>query len=229
MAALFAGSADLFAALGRCPIDGANFVAAASYIATVGTVYPYCNSEISRCNHEISRCEREIPGVSNGPRPLSPDPFPLPMDLPTLTPFYFLLLHLLFIGPQTGLQLRQALKELGLKCSPSTFSRTMRAMVYECQVEQRRMCRPLGDKQVHEKRYEVTDYGVLTWQAAQKFYGHLAPPSADLVPLETERAELSVCDEKTRRRIRARRAKAEFRQIQKEDRHAEKRRRSAQP
>jgi hypothetical protein len=47
------------------------------------------------------------------------------MILPTLTPLQYLTLHLLFVGPQTGKQLRRALRALGVRQSRAAFSRLM--------------------------------------------------------------------------------------------------------
>ena len=123
------------------------------------------------------------------------------MPLPALTPLQYLTLHLLFVGPQTGQQLRKALRALGVRQSRAAFSRLMMRMVIANHVVPRASTSLIGGQKVRQNLYEITDLGVFDWTAAQKFYLNLPPPSSDLIPVATDSGELAAYDEKTRRRV----------------------------
>ena len=123
------------------------------------------------------------------------------MPLPALTPLQYLVLHLLFVGPQTGQQLREALRALGVRQSRAAFSRLMMRMVIANHVVPRASTFVAAGQNIRQNLYEITDLGVFDWTAAQKFYLNLSPPSADLMPIATDSGELAAYDEKTQRRV----------------------------
>jgi hypothetical protein len=120
------------------------------------------------------------------------------MQLPTLTPRQYLTLHLLFAGPQTGQQLRAALRALDVRQSAAAFSRLMMRLIAANRVVSRSSLSTVADQPVRQNLYLITDLGLLDWIAAQKFYLNLAPPSSDLVPVPTDAGELAAYDDKTR-------------------------------
>jgi len=120
--------------------------------------------------------------------------------LPNLTPLQYLTLHLLFVGPQTGRQLRGGLRAMGVRHSGAAFSRLMTRLVAGNLVAPSVSTRTAGGQVVHENRYEITDLGVLDWTAARKFFQDLAPPSVELVPTRTESGALAAYDANTRQR-----------------------------
>ena len=117
--------------------------------------------------------------------------------LPTLTPLQYLVLHLLFVGRQSGDELRHGLESLGVRQSRAAFSRLMMRLVDANYVDPQRATRSDSGQTVHYCCYEITDLGVFDWMAAHKFYVNLAPPSADLVPLATRNGQLAAYDPKT--------------------------------
>ncbi len=121
--------------------------------------------------------------------------------LPNLTPLQYLTLHLLFVGPRTGRQLRVALRAMGVRHSNAAFSKLMTRLIAGNLVDPSVAARSTGDRMVHENHFEITDLGVYDWMAARKFYLNLAPPSADLVPIGTESGAMAAYDEKTRQRV----------------------------
>jgi len=133
--------------------------------------------------------------------------------LPTLTPLQYLTLHLLFVGPQTGQQLRAALRAMGVRHSGAAFSRLMMRLVVGNLVTSDVASRTTDERTIHENRYEITDLGVVRWTAAWKFHRNLAPPSADLQPVTTESGELAAYDAKTRQRVIERRFSKAFKRL----------------
>jgi hypothetical protein len=112
--------------------------------------------------------------------------------LPELTPIQFLTLNLLFVGPQTGSQLRSILEKFGAGRSPSAFCKLMLQMVARNLVADEFVFERSGCSLVREKVFTVTDFGVMQWIETQKFYQELAPPSADLVPESTDAPKAAV-------------------------------------
>ncbi len=109
---------------------------------------------------------------------------------PKLTPLQYLVLNLLFVGRQSGEDLRRELAGLGIRQSRAAFSRLMARMVEANYVDPQPGTRSVGGQTVRCCRYEVTDLGVLEWLATQKFYVNLAPPSPDLTPVVTQSGQL---------------------------------------
>jgi hypothetical protein len=114
--------------------------------------------------------------------------------LPNITPLQYLVLHLLFAGRRSGEQLRRDLRSLGVGQSRAAFSRLMDRLIEANYVCPQPLARNDNGHTVYYRSYEVTDLGVLQWTAARKFYLNLAPPSHDLLPVESQCAELSVYD-----------------------------------
>ncbi|MBU4273693.1 MAG: hypothetical protein KKE86_12680 [Planctomycetes bacterium] len=133
--------------------------------------------------------------------------------LPNLTPLQYLTLHLLFVGPRTGRQLRGALRAMGVRHSGAAFSRLMMRLVVGNLVDPSVAARSAGGRTVHENRFEITDLGVRDWMAARKFHLNLAPPSADLVPTSTESGALAAYDAKTRQRVIRNRCATAFKRL----------------
>ena len=123
------------------------------------------------------------------------------MPLPTLTPLQYHTLNLLFVGPQTGRQLREALRAFGVRQSGPAFSRLMMRMVIANHVVPCASTSLVAGQKVRQTRFEITDLGVFDWMAAHKYYLSLPPPSGDLLPVVTDCGELAAYDEKTRTRV----------------------------
>ncbi len=121
--------------------------------------------------------------------------------LPNLTPLQYLVLHLLFVGRQSGDELRRTLRSLGVRQSRTAFSHLMARLVESNHVDPQSAARTDGGHTVHYRCYEITDQGVLDWTAARKFYVNLAPPSHDLIPVATLDGELAVYDPKERQSV----------------------------
>jgi len=132
------------------------------------------------------------------------------MELPKLTPLQFLVVHLLFVGQQSGSDLRKAMAALGVRRSAATFCRLMGRMECLGYVEAEYHTQAIGGVVIRQRRFAVTDFGVMTWERTQKFYANLPPPSPDLVPVATEQGELDAYDPKTRQRIIRKRLAKEF-------------------
>ena len=95
--------------------------------------------------------------------------------LPNLTPLQYLALHLLFVGRQSGDELRRTLRLLGRAQSRTAFSHLMARLVESNHVDPQSAARTDGGHTVHSAAaYEITDQGVLDWTAARKFYVNLA-------------------------------------------------------
>jgi hypothetical protein len=117
------------------------------------------------------------------------------------TPLQYLTIHLLFAGPQTGQQLRHALRAMGVRHTRASFSRLMMRLVEASYVNPQNCVQRSGEQNHCQSRYEVTDLGVFVWLDVRRFYLNLAPPSADLVPVVTEVGELAAYDPKLRKTI----------------------------
>jgi hypothetical protein len=121
--------------------------------------------------------------------------------MPQLTPLQYLTLHLLFTGPQTGRQLRAALRAMGVRQSLTSFSRLMMRLAIANLVIPNSRVRRTDLAAFREYEYQVTDLGLWMWTQSRKFYLNLAPPSPDLLPAETDVAPLAAYDPKTRKKI----------------------------
>ena len=118
--------------------------------------------------------------------------------LPKLTPLQYLVLHLLFVGEQSGNELRRGLRALGVRQSGAAFSRLMARLVDANYIDPQSGTHSVNGQMVHHRRYQITDLGLLDWTTARKFYLNLAPPSPDLAPVVTESGQLVVYDRKIR-------------------------------
>jgi hypothetical protein len=122
------------------------------------------------------------------------------MPLPSLTPLQYLTLNLLFVGPQTGRQLRRTLRALGVRQTPASFSRLMARLIDATYVIPQTSTRRAHGHTIRQRRYQITDLAVLDWIQARKFYVNLAPPSADLLPVVTDAGEHAPYDRADRDR-----------------------------
>ena len=118
--------------------------------------------------------------------------------LPNLTPLQYLVLHLLFVGTQSGDQLRRTLQTLGIQQSPAAFSRLMARLVDANHIDSLPAARADNGQTIHFRRYQITDLGLSDWNAARKFYLNLAPPSSPPTPVSTEQGQLAAYDPQTR-------------------------------
>jgi hypothetical protein len=135
------------------------------------------------------------------------------MSLPELTPLQFLVLQLLFAGPQGGKDLRRKAKAAGAALSPPSFSRLMHRM------------NRLGYLQIHDveeaerfryvlpRRFELTDLGLALWRRTREFYTRLSDPPDGLKPIVTENGKLAHLSRKERRRVVRRRVRRQARRI----------------
>jgi hypothetical protein len=78
--------------------------------------------------------------------------------LPKLTPLQYLVLQLLFVGPQMGEQLRQMLRSLGVRQSRTAFSRMMMRLIVANYVSPHPPCQQVLNRKErmffpHEKRF----------------------------------------------------------------------------
>ena len=62
---------------------------------------------------------------------------------------------------------------------------------------------------VRDRRYWVTDLGVIAWKATREFF-YQPPPPEDLVPVATEEGELAAYAPRIRKSILRRRLAKEF-------------------
>ena len=93
---------------------------------------------------------------------------------------------------------------------PPVFSRLMRRMESEVYVAGEYRNLRLGDRVVRQRWYAVTDFGLMQWKAARRFYAELAGPADDLVPVATEKGELAHFPPRTRKAIIRRRLARQF-------------------
>ena len=119
--------------------------------------------------------------------------------LPNLTPLQYLVLHLLFVGTQSGDDLRRTLRTFGVHQSPAAFSRLMARLVDANYIDPQPATRSDNGQTVHFRRYQITDLGLFDWNAARKFYLNLAPPSSPPTPVSTEQGQLAAYDHQTRK------------------------------
>lgn len=126
-----------------------------------------------------------------------------------MTALQFLVIRLLFGGQKSGPQLRRELAALGVRRSPAAFSRLMQRLQLQVLVDAKHRSRRRGDTTVRDRRYRVTDLGVITWKAARQFFTQ-PPPPEDLVPVATEEGELAAYTPRIRKSIMRRRLAKEF-------------------
>lgn len=119
--------------------------------------------------------------------------------LPEMSGLQFLVVQLLFAGPQSGEELRRRMEEAGAKIGPSSFSRLMRRMEDANYLQAQSEEGPSGCRLVCPRRYEVTDLGVGIWKRVREFYAAGAGPPAELVPIATEEGQLAHLPQKVRR------------------------------
>ena len=119
--------------------------------------------------------------------------------MPQLTPLQFLVVHLLFAGRQSSVELRKAIKDQGVRQGPAAFSRFMWRLAWQGFVERDQRVRPAAGHTVRECSYAVTDYGVMAWNQTRQFYAELAGPGPDLVPIATEEGRLAGLSPKVRK------------------------------
>jgi hypothetical protein len=133
--------------------------------------------------------------------------------LPEMSCLQFLVVQLLFAGPQSGAELRRKMKEAGLKIGPPSFSRLMRRMEAANYVHAQSETTPSGCRFVYPRRFDVTDLGVGVWKQVREFYATAAAPPAELVPIATDEGELAHLPQKERRAIVRRQTSRQARQI----------------
>ena len=121
--------------------------------------------------------------------------------LPKLTALQYLVLNLLFVGRQSGDQLRGALRAMGVRQSRAAFCQLMARLIEANYVRSSSDKRSAAGQVVHYRFYEVTDLGVLGWTTARRFYLNLGPPSLDLIPVETHDGQNAPYDPKTRKQL----------------------------
>lgn len=123
----------------------------------------------------------------------------MPLLMPEMTPLQFLVVRLLFAGPQIGEVLRRKLGAIGIRLSPSSFTRLMERMDRAGYLQLH--CRPSakGCCLARPRCVEVTDLGVAVWTRVREFYALAARPPADLVPIATDEGRLARFPPKVRR------------------------------
>jgi hypothetical protein len=130
--------------------------------------------------------------------------------LPEMSALQFLVVRLLFAGAQSGSQLRERMREAGVKIGPPAFSRLMDRMEnanYLCmQTEEG----PKGCRYVRPRRFVVTELGVALWRQARAFYAAGGEPPAELVTIATEEARLAHLPRRQRRAIIRRRVERQM-------------------
>lgn len=132
------------------------------------------------------------------------------MQLPKMTHLQFLVVGLLFRGAKSGPEIRKELEALGVRRSPAAFCNLMRRLECEVYLEGSYRTGRIGGQVVRRRRYAVTDFGVMTWNATRQFYRQVPPPPPDLVPIATENAELAGCAPRTRKAIVRRRLAKQY-------------------
>jgi DNA-binding PadR family transcriptional regulator len=133
--------------------------------------------------------------------------------LPEMSGLQFLVVQLLFAGPQSGAELRRAMKKAGVKIGPPSFSRLMRRMEETGYVYAQSEEGPSGCRLVCPRRFEVTDLGVGVWKQVREFYVAGNGPAAELVPIATEEGSLAHLPRKERLAILHRRTSRQIKRI----------------
>jgi hypothetical protein len=133
--------------------------------------------------------------------------------LPEVTPLQFLVVGLLFEGPQGGEELRRRISACGVPLSPPGFSRLVDRMERLGYLQIFCQNGPRGCRRVFPRRFEVTDLGVAIWTQARDFYASAAPPPAELVAIATAEGKLAHLSRPARRKILTRRARQKVKRI----------------
>jgi hypothetical protein len=133
--------------------------------------------------------------------------------LPEMSGLQFLVVQLLFAGPQSGEELRRRMKDAGAEIGPPSFSRLMQRMEDACYLQAHSESGPSGCRLVRPRRFEVTDLGVGIWKRAREFYAAGAGPPAELVPIATDEGQLAHLPQKARRAILRRRTRRHLERI----------------
>jgi DNA-binding PadR family transcriptional regulator len=102
--------------------------------------------------------------------------------LPEMSGLQFLVVQLLFAGPQRGEQLRRKMRKAGAKVGPPSFSRLMRRMEQAGYLQTQTEAGPAGCRFVWPRRFEVTDLGVAIWRRVREFYTAGGEPRAPAHP-----------------------------------------------
>ncbi len=127
--------------------------------------------------------------------------------LPEMSPRQFLVVHLLFAGPQTARQLRAKLHSAGVAISPPSFSRLMQRMQVAAYVHT--VYEPSGSDG-GPRRYQLTDLGLNVWQRVREFYAGTAGPPPELVTVATDLLDLAHLSPKRRNEVLLRRVRRQF-------------------
>ena len=129
------------------------------------------------------------------------------IPLPEMTALQFLVVGLLFAGPQSGTRLRRRIESSGVKIGPPSFSRLMVRMEEKGYLYAACESTPAGMRYVRPRRFEATDLGVAVWRRVREFYAIAAPPPPELMPIVTEEGQLARFPPKIRRAILRRRVR----------------------
>ena len=133
--------------------------------------------------------------------------------LPEMSPLQFVVVQLLFAGPQSGGQLRRRMEQAGVKIGPPSFSRLMLRMETAGYLQAHDEDGPAGCHLVRPRRFEVTDLGVAIWSRVREFYAGWSPPPPELVPIATAEGQLAHLPPKARRSILRRRIRRQCERI----------------
>ncbi len=115
----------------------------------------------------------------------------VPSRLPEITALQFVVLSLLLAGEQTGRQLRHQLEKWRAGRSPAAFTQLMTRLTHAAYVHVHWQADDDDGQAARVCRYQVTDLGLIVWQAARQFYAGFDPPPADLQPVATDEAQFA--------------------------------------
>jgi len=91
-------------------------------------------------------------------------------ELPKLTHLQFVVVSLLLDGERSGRQMRSALADEGLDKSGPAFYQMMARMEETGLIEGWYGQAQIGDQDVTERRYRLTDKGRKLWDSTLRFY-----------------------------------------------------------